>query len=106
MPKFYGKVTSVGVKGYGINSALLQFTVSDGKKSEAFVVRDEPAFKAQVFSSMAALLSAAYFAKEIVGIEFTVRKGETPDATNVFVPAIGIGKKKSKNRKSHRAGAD
>jgi hypothetical protein len=69
-------------------------------KSRAFVVRDEPAFKAQVFSSMAALVSAAYFAKKRVGVEYVVRKGETPDAINVFVPAVEVKNKLNKKRKS------
>lgn len=110
MPKMYGSVIKVLIKGRGRHSAELQFSVTDGKRKEAFVAHDKPRRKTgednghepQVFAGMAALLSAAYFAKEQVEVEFaTPAKGETPEVISVGVatPSAWAGKKRSTSRK-------
>ena len=91
---------AINVKGLGRRSAQLLFSVSDGRRKMSFVARDKPrkgddgrsGQEPQVFSGMAALLSAAYFAKEDIAFEYKTRPGETPDAVSVEVPVIRVGK--------------
>jgi len=100
MPVLSGKVIAINVKGQGRGAAQLLFSVSDGRRKMSFVARAKPRRKddaksghePQVFSGMAALLSAAYFAKEDVTVEYKTRPGETPDVVSVEVPVVQVGK--------------
>jgi hypothetical protein len=84
MGKQTGLVTWLGVKGSGQNSAMIQFSLTpDVGVSSTYIVTAYPAFEPQVFSGMAALLAAAYYAQRQVEIEYYEVPRETPRCTSV-----------------------
>lgn len=79
-----GTVSELDVGGNGPNSAQLKFSVrslNGAREPEAFVVLfgTEP----QVFTAMAALLTAAYMAKMVVTVTCLPRADEPSIAVNV-----------------------
>jgi hypothetical protein len=81
---FAGTVSELDVGGNGANSAQLEFSIASlkgARETEMFVVPSgtEP----QVFTAMAALLTAAYMANMIVTITYLAKENATPVAVNV-----------------------
>ena len=74
-----GKVTSVNIKGYGMNSAQLLFTILDRKSgnSVAIMATSYPDYEPQLFASVSGFVTAAYFAS----IEITAGYYQTPKET-------------------------
>lgn len=99
---FQGHVTSVNVKGDGMSSAQLLFTVQDeglAPKSMAFVALSWPALEPQVFSAMAQFVTAAYFAGRRISVGYKEALPTTL-AIEVFAPSPMKGKKKSVKTKA------
>lgn len=79
-----GSVTWLGVTGNGQNSAMVQFSLQpDVGVASTYIVTAYPAFEPQVFSGMASLLAAAYYAQKQVTIEYYEVPRETPRCTSV-----------------------
>lgn len=99
----YGKLLYVSVEGFAVNSAQLQFTIEpdNGDKSVTLIAIDDvdkpeevrtdgASHEIQVFSAMAAFVTAAYFAKEPIGAKYRVL------SCSNFATAVFTGKDKKK----------
>ncbi len=99
---FQGRVTSVNVKGDGMNSAQLLFTVQDeglAPKSMPFVALSWPALEPQVFSAMAQFVTAAYFAGSRIAVGYKETL-PTALAIEVFSPTpVKAGATKAKPKR-------
>ncbi len=110
MPMMSGRVVKINVKGYGRRSAQLLFSIDDGHHKQSFVARDKPrkgdagrnGHEPQVFSGLAALLSAAFFAKADVQVEYTTVKDDTPHVVSVCMAEVGIRNKRRNPAKTPR----
>jgi hypothetical protein len=93
--EFYieGLVTYLSVSGYRQNSAQLLFTIEDNKKDDNTAIKVTSDYEPQVFSSMANILSSAYFSKSQVTVGYhTLIDGNY--AFEVKLPILKKGDKK------------
>jgi hypothetical protein len=110
MPMMSGRVVEINIKGYGRRSVQLLFSIDSGHRKQSFVARDKPrksdagrnGHEPQVFSGLAALLSAAYVAKEDVQVEYVTVKGDTPHVVSVGMSAVGVRNKRRSPAKTAR----
>ena len=79
-----GKVLKINVKGVGglPNSAGIEFTIKT-KTNQTFMILSD--YAPQVFSAMATLITAAYFAKEKIRVEYVEVAGETDRAVGIYI---------------------
>jgi hypothetical protein len=104
---FQGHVTSVSVKGDRMNCAQLLFTVQDeglAPKSMPFVALSCPALEPRVFSAMAQLVTAAYFAGRRISVGYKETL-PTALAIEVFTPAPLMAKAKKAAKKTAKKAA-
>ena len=82
-----GKVAELTVSGIRAGSADIEFVIQpDQGERLTLLVLSEPEHEPQVFSAMASLLTAAYFARASVTVEYEPVAGKPPRAIKIRLP--------------------
>ncbi|MBL8017114.1 MAG: hypothetical protein JNK43_07595 [Ignavibacteria bacterium] len=81
-----GFITSVNIKGVGQNSAHLLFTVEDMSSGEsvAIMATAYPDYEPQLFASVSAFVTSAYFAQRKITAGYYQNPEETARVMEVF----------------------
>ena len=88
-----GQVIYISVSGYIQNSAQLEFTIQGNKKGDRTTILVTSDYEPQVFSSMADILTSAYYARGPVSVGYhPLDKGNF--AFEVKLPILKKGKGK------------